>query len=242
MSLGLHEERRVRRRRIRFSVLKWITGLILVVAAGLYAYEFGADLSIAKNDLLIRENARLANVVDQLRQANAEQKTTIQGELLRVEEWQRRYQRDVPPKALKPIYERAQEKLNAGVTPSRLIFLIEGAENTRSCDETPESRKIYVTTPIHQGKNSSASFANNTIAVTAEGASATDAQGRPQQWLDPGKPVTVRFTHIGGKGSEVRGILPLQHSIIAGDKEYRFIITAANRGYAMVSGDKCLFP
>ncbi len=242
MSLGLHEERRNRRRRIRLNILKWLAGLLLVAAAGLYAYEFGAGLSVAENDRLIRENTRLSGIVEKLRQANAEQKTTIEGELLRVEEWERRYERDVPAKVLKPIYELAQEKLNAGVETARLIFLIEGAENIRSCDERPVSKKVYVRTPIYRGSINSASFANNAISVTAEGVSAADADGRPQQWLDAEKPVTVRFTHIGGKVSEASGVLPLHHSIIAGDKEYRFIVTAANRGYAMVSGERCLFP
>ncbi|MDH5750157.1 MAG: hypothetical protein OEY85_12680 [Rhodospirillales bacterium] len=242
MFLGLHEERRNRRRRIRYIFLKWIAGILLVAAAGLYAYEFGAGLSIAENERLVRENARLSGNVERQRQIIDEQKTTIEGELLRVEEWRKRYERDVPPKNLKPIYELAQEKINAGVEPSRLIFLIEGAENTRSCDERPVSKKLYVKTHLYQGANSSVSFANNAITITAEGEAATDAEGRQEQWWDQDKPVSVRFTHIGGKVSEATGRLPLHHSIVAGDKEYRFTVTAANKGYAMVSGDRCLFP
>ena len=74
------------------------------------------------------------------------------------------------------------------------------------------------------------------------GQSATSASGQPEGWYDPAKPVVLKFSHLGGESSEVTGMLPLHHSMLVGDSEYRFTATAGDRGFINVTADRCKFP
>ena len=86
-------------------------------------------------------------------------------------------------------------------------------------------------------------FAKSTITVTAVGPSAVDAEGKAEAWFDPGQPITVSFTHIGGKTSRKTSALPFQHAIVVGEREHRFQVVASERqGFVEVSGDSCQFP
>ena len=54
--------------------------------------------------------------------------------------------------------------------------------------------------------------------------------------------LTLRFIEIGGRATEATGTLPLQHSMVIGDREYRFAIRASNRSFVEVSSDVCAYP
>jgi len=78
--------------------------------------------------------------------------------------------------------------------------------------------------------------------VTGIGEPAKDASGAPQAWFDPGEPVTISFTRVGGKATEVEGLLPLTHGVVMGSTEYRFNVVTGPRGFIVVSADRCKYP
>ena len=52
----------------------------------------------------------------------------------------------------------------------------------------------------------------------------------------------IIFTEIGGKQTFKQGLLPIQNSMVIGNKEYRFTIAAGERSFMSVTGDSCDYP
>jgi hypothetical protein len=157
-------------------------------------------------------------------------------------DWQQRYRQDIPSGEAKTLYELTQRKLQDGVGPERLSFVMEQARNRENCSEEVETRRFYVKTPLYHGANDTVGFGNRAITVTAQGTESVDAAGNAQAQFDPAQPVVVRFAQLGGATSETSGLLPLHHAVVMGDWEYRFSIVAGAPGMMMVTGGRCSYP
>jgi len=242
MTLGLHESRLRQRRRRRLAILKWVFVLGALLFAGYYAYETGSALAQQEVRDLRREIDRLRGSVAELTNAREELAREVEAARDREEQWAERYRRDVPTGETKELFALVQDRLSSGVPADRLAFVIGATSTAASCDGRPETKRFIVPTPIYQGANDSVGFANSTIRITARGESAINRNGNPEAWFDPAKPITVTFASLGGKSSEVSGLLPLHHSVVKGENEYRFTIAAGNRGFVNVTGDRCDYP
>lgn len=243
MTLGLHDTRLRRRRRVRWAIAKWIIGLSAIVGAGVFAYETGSTL--AERRVVMREEKilELTEQNEELHRQATELKASLILKQKRLSDARTRYQSDVPTGQVAALLGRVREKLEAGVDPGRLEFVIKAAQNPRQCDEKPRTKRFLVQTPLYKGANDSVSFAENTITVTATGELAKDSSGRIEAWFDPALPVTLRLTRIGGKAVETTGKLPLHASLVVGDAEYRYsAVAGAQRGFVQVTGDRCRYP
>ncbi|MCP5372757.1 MAG: hypothetical protein H6907_13595 [Hyphomicrobiales bacterium] len=242
MSLGLRESRRARKQRFRRAVVKWLFVVALIGAAGYYAYETGSVLAQRKVTSLEKEVSELQAKVDGL-QAKATELEGALGDSRRTSaEWRSRYQREVPTGQAKELFDLLQGKIAAGVAADRLAFVVKSAENPRDCEEEPVTKRFIAQTPLYQGANDSVGFHNNTITVTAVGESAKDPEGNPFAWVDTALPLKIRFTTIGGKSEEIEGKLPMHHSVIAGEWEYRLTLVAGGQGFVRVSTTRCKYP
>ena len=68
------------------------------------------------------------------------------------------------------------------------------------------------------------------------------AAGR-SAWYDPAQPVTIAFTRIGGEREEIQGVLPLHHSMVLDDAEWRFKPPCpATAAWSTSSADRCIYP
>lgn len=242
MSLGLREDRRRRSRRIRWMLIRWAFGLCLIVAAGYVAYETGARLAATQVSTLKERIEGLTATVDRLQRENAEREAAVDAQRFQAEEWQRRYERDVPRGSYKELFDLTKAKLEAGVDEQRLRFVIDAVENERACDGTPVTKRFVVRTPLYRGSEDSIRFADGTLIVTAKGPSARTEDGRPQAWFDPASEITLYLRHIGGDVAEVTGRLPVQHSMVVQDQEYRVSAVPGAKGFVEVTSDSCRFP
>lgn len=242
MTLGLHESRTRRRRRMRWVIVKWVITLSAITTAGVFAYQSGSMLAQRQVTSLAGEIEDLTAKVDALQRENTDLRANVIVAEQRLDEANARYQKDVPTGRTAMLLERLQDKLEAGVTLERLEFLIDSAANPRECEDLGATKRFLVQTPLYQGANDSVSFANATVTVTALGESATDAEGKVEAWYDPAKPIKVYFTEIGGKVTETAGKLPLHESVVIGEHEYRYTVTAGARGFVQVTGDRCNYP
>ena len=157
-------------------------------------------------------------------------------------QWHRRYQQEVPTETEQAILDLVRQRKDEGVSLGRLAFVVSEAKEQQACVTDPATRRFVVRTPIYNGANDSVSFADNTIVVTAAGASAINDAGAPEAWFDPAQEVVARFTHISGATSESRGTLPLQHAMVVDDVEYRFGLVAGDRSFINVTADACQYP
>lgn len=243
MSLGLRESRTQERRRRRLRFVKWLFVLGCMAAGGTALYKAGATLTLGEVQQLRDETQRLSKTIAVAQKRNLDLMAAAEQSKLDAQEWQRRYRQDVPKGAARQIYALVANQLAAGVTADRLAFVINSADQGQACENKPVTKRFLIKTPVSGANNRSVSFADNAITVIGEGQSATNDANQPEAWFDPAKPITVLFSRLGGKTSQVTGILPLHHSVVLGDKEYRFTITAGDaRGFVNVAGDRCKFP
>jgi len=242
MSLGLRESRRARKQRFRRAVVKWLFITGLVAAAGYYAYETGSELAQRKVSSLEKEVAELKTEVQGLQSKTGELESALGDSRRTSAEWRSRYQREVPTGQAKEMFDLLQSKITEGVSAERLAFVVRSAENPRDCEDEPATKRFIAQTPLYEGANDSVGFHNNTITVTAIGESAKDASGNPHAWVDTALPLKIRFTTIGGKSEEISGKLPMHHSIISGEWEYRLTLIAGGQGFVRVSTNRCRYP
>ncbi|GAB4353357.1 MAG: hypothetical protein Kow00114_02570 [Kiloniellaceae bacterium] len=243
MSLGLHENRQRRRRRFWWGVTKWTVALLLVVAAGAWAYRGGAQL--AEREVVQRDEriAQLTAEVQGLQQQSAALALDLAKAREAIAAWQARYETEVPTGFVREMMVLVQQKLEAGADEERLAFLVSAADKPRECDGQPETKRFIVTTELQTGgANDAVSFGERAITVTAVGAAARDANGNLEAWFDPQKPINVTFTQLGGKTVTAEGTLPLHHSVVSGDDEYRFTVLPGARGFLTVTADRCDYP
>jgi hypothetical protein len=242
MSLGLRENRRRRRRQIRWTMVRWVLAIGAIIAAGAYAYQTGNQLAARNISTLERQLAEQTTKVADLEAQLQVQREQVGVERARAEEWRERYDRDVATGEIKALFEMVRGKIDEGVTPARLRFIIEQTENWRECHATSQTKRLQVETPLSRGTRSQAAFADGAVTVTISGSPARDSAGNPEAWFDVAKPVTVRLTRPGGKAAETTGPLPLHPALVHGDREYLFSIFAGSRGLVQVMMEWCRFP
>lgn len=239
--MSIYDSERRYRRRMWGGVIRLIVFVGIVLATAMTAYEFGAEdiegqRRLHQEQLLEFEQARNAS-----EQEAANLRVAVEKAKLAVAEWERRYEADVPTGVRQKLLELVTERLDAGIDPERLAFLITAAEDKRDC-EAVETKRFLVKTPIYDGANTSVTFANEAVAVTGTGESETTDAGLPQAWYDPNKSVTLVFTRIDGQRTEVSGILPLQQSVVHDGVEHHFIVKPGARGFAQVAAERCAYP
>lgn len=241
MSLGFRDQKEASRRRWRLFRLLFF--MAVLVGLGVAAYRTGTVLAEREVSRLRVEVDRLATGIAALRDEKVQLQQQAEAARLAETQWRERYDAEVPTGKSRELFDLVQEQMNKGADPARIEFLIAAAANERTCDGQPRTKRFYVRTPIYEGANDAVSMADNTVIVFALGESATDVDGNPEGWFDAAKPVLVRFVEPGGGATEVSGLLPLHHSVVRGDREYRFSIVAAERrGFVFVTADSCAFP
>lgn len=243
MSLGLHESRLRQRRQRRLRLFKWLFVLALLFGAGLFAYESGSMLARQEVVQLEQRIEELDATIGRLERDKRELQAALQEAKMREQRWRERYRAEVPQGTRKELLDLVQQRLQAGVRPERLAFVVSKVENERQCSGGPTSKRFIVQTPVSTGANGAVAFADGAITVTAEGRSATDDQGNPEAWYDPAHPVAVRFTQPGGRSSKASGKLPLHHSVVVDGREHRFsVVDAEARGFVKVTWQHCAYP
>lgn len=224
-------------------MLRWLIGLGAIAALGAVSYRSGSELALRDVRRLEQDVARLSREIAGLQGQNALLAGENAAARLREQELRRRYAAEVPAGRARDLLEIVNARLAAGVSAERLKFVLEAAGEASACDGKPATKRFIVRTPISSGANAAVGFAGSAITVTAEGESALNDRGAPEAWFDPAKPVTVRFTALGGKALEASGLLPLHRSVVYNGDEYRFTAaTADQRGFLNVTADRCEFP
>lgn len=241
MSLGLYDYDRRYRRRFWAGFIKFVLFILLLVGVGLFTYQIGVEQFKERDASLRQEVANLQaerdryyNLAQQLRQAqlNAE---------ARVSELETRLARELPQGALADLVKLVARRLSEGLSVDRLSFVIAQAEEQRNCTAA-EVKRFVVSTPLVRNTANTVSFGNGAVTVSGSGRSATNASGAPEAWYDPALPLEVTITTHGGKQTVAEGTLPIHHSVVIDDYEYRVTIVPGNRSFAEVTADRCPYP
>ena len=241
MSIGFRDQKEARRRRWR--LFRMLFSLAALVSLGVVAYQSGTVLAEREVSRLRLEVDKLSKSGEALRDKNAELTKQAETAALAETEWRKRYETEVPTGGNLELLTLIKQQVEKGADPARIKFLVGVAANERACDGAPVTKRFLARTPLYEGANDVATFADKTIIVAAQGESATDTNGNPEAWFDRAKPILLHFIEPGGIGTQATGMLPLSHSVVRGDKEFRFSIIAAERqGFVSVTAERCAFP
>lgn len=240
MSLGLRDDRRRRRRRFQYALLRWLLAAGAIVGAGMFAYNQGtalAERGVAARDERIRA---LSVQIDKLRATTEAQADEVAVQRGRAEEWRQRYEHDVATGETRELFDLVQNKLAQGVDAARLRWVLERTEARRDCDARPQVKRVLVQTPLSGKSRATTSLGG--VDVVIAGISARSATGAPEAWFDAVQPVTVTVTPRGGRSASTSGVLPITYALLDSGQEHRFTITTAARGFAQISLERCRFP
>ncbi|MCB1650988.1 MAG: hypothetical protein KDI46_02955 [Alphaproteobacteria bacterium] len=196
----------------------------------------GQEARILKKQMNEASDLRL-KMQDEITALRAEAQTAN----ARYKQVQDTYKETIPEGPMQELVLLLKKQIDEGRSAERLAFLIRSARPPRNCSE-PQSRRFVVSTPAYKGPESKLILADGALSIKATGKSATNAKGQPEAWFDPAKKVAISFTNTEGETETKTGILPLQHSVVVGNKEYRLNITDGARSFAKVSYDSCDYP
>ncbi|MGE5545812.1 MAG: hypothetical protein ACM33T_02860 [Solirubrobacterales bacterium] len=205
-----------------------------VGASGFYGFEAGQRLGAEEAGTLRGEVESLTAAAASHRDEVAQLKAELDATRGRADEFEKKYLAVAPSDDTKEILAAVRAKLDQGLDAKRLAFVVQSAEKPKRCG-AEESKRFMVKTARFDGASTWVRF-HDLVTVSAEG---TGGNNGAEQWFDPEKPVTVKFTVIGGKEMQASGKLPLQHSMVVKGGEYRFTVAPGARGFVEVTGDRC---
>ncbi len=220
---------------------RFIIGFILLTALCGASYWWGGE-NVRSSEVAYKQQAlNLQKERGLLEQTITTLRSDVQSTQVRYQQLEAKYQQEVPQGEFKKLTDIVKKQLDAGIKPERLAFVIDAARPPKNCTE-PSVKRFVVKTPVYSGPHGTVSFGNGVITVTGEGASSINVAGHQEAWYDPGKPVKITFIEIGGREKVKEGLLPIQHSVVVGNKEYRFTVAAGERSFITVTGDSCDYP
>ncbi|MGE5514617.1 MAG: hypothetical protein ACM31D_02225 [Bacteroidota bacterium] len=201
-------------------------------ATGFYGFQTGQRLAAEDVATAQSEIQRLSVAESAARDSVARLQTELDEQKKRADDLAARYAEVAPSEDMKDLTAALRAKLDSGLEARRLAFVIANAEKPKRCGGEA-TKRFMVKTAKFDGASTWVRFAD-LITVSAEGTGSGTEQA-----FDPDKPVTVHFTAIGGKDSQISGKLPLQHSMVVKGGEYRFTIAPGAKGFVEVTGDRC---
>ena len=232
---GRYQRRKEEQRR---NVL-WF--LIVVGSLCGVAYWWGAE-NVRSSEVAYKQQAvNLKEERKGLEQTITSLRSEVQSTQVRYKQLETKYHQEVPTGEFKQLTDLVKKQLDAGIKAERMLFVIEAARPPRNCSDSV-TKRFVMNTPVYRGPHGNVAFGKGTITVTGEGVSAVNANGNPEAWYDSGKPVSISFVQIGGKEIVKSGLLPIQHSMVVGNREYRFTVARGERSFISVTSDSCDYP
>jgi len=230
MSLGLaHRKELQKRRNQRFwTFFKLIFILSILIGSSYFAFDTGQKIALRSMDYNSEKFDQQAADLENLRI-----------ELGNTEAALNKMQKLLPNDTIQNLLLIINQKVSDGISPQRMSSLIAGMSKDAKCTEAALAKRIVIHTPVSQAKNGSISFYRGLITITAKGSPTVNEDGNPEAWFDPLKPVTASFTLPGGETQEASGLLPLYHTVVVQNKEYRFTIISERRSFADITVQSC---
>lgn len=229
---------RQRSQRRAFSLVFTVFFFTLIFGAGFWIGMVRSDQSayILNSDkqTLERQYQELQNEITQVR---AEAQTAN----VRLEQLKASYNEILSNGPLQDLVTLLKKQLEGGVDPKRIEAVILSARPPKNCSE-PKSRRLLIVTPNYKGPESRISMEAGLIAVWGEGTAAKTEGDGTEAWFDSSKPVKILFHPKGGAVTHKEGVLPLYHSLVIGEREFRFTVAADAKSFVKITYDSCDYP
>ena len=241
MSLSYYNpnDRYRRRAAARLSSFFTVSFLILLIFG--VGFWFGKQNAGQQEKILKQRVKDMTEQSAEMEQALIDMRSEAQTATMRYEQLKTTYDEQLPEGPVRNLVELLRKQLEEGRDPERLAFLIRSARPPRNCSDI-ETRRFVVSTPTNDAPQSKISVADGAITVTGRGEAARNDKGQPEAWFDSARAVNVEFKALGGEVEKKQGTFPLHHSMVVGEREYRFTVTDGARSFAKVTYDSCDYP
>lgn len=226
------------RQRARENLYRNITLLIALTFAATLGYLAGGKKHDQESRQLAQQNENYKELASTSEAKATQAEANYQTLVIKYRQLENQYNRDVPQGDLAVLTALVKEQLDKGLGVERMVQIIRAAQPPRNCSQA-QNKRFILSTPVYTGPESGVTFADGAITITGTGEPSINNKRDKEAWFDPGKPVNITFTIIGGKKEVKTGLLPLHHTIILRDKEYRFTISEGPRSFVVISSDHC---
>ena len=220
---------------LAFGVVLFI--LFLAFAVGFFV---GSSNSTQSGEAAIKQNEELLNQREELQDQVTALSAEIQTLQTRIEQQESEFKEAMPEGPLRELVSLLKKSLDEGKDPQRLAFMLQSGRAPRNCTE-PDTKRFVVSTPAYEGPVSEVSLEEGALVVTGKGRSSSNEEGQPEAWYDPTKMVEVQFKTAEGQKTK-KGTLPIRHSIVVNDREYRLTIARGAQSFAKIVYDSCDYP
>jgi hypothetical protein len=220
---------------------KIILVIILIMTVAGLSYWWGAEHVLSSEAAYKTDATKLRSERAGMEQVITGLRAEVASTNMRYQQLEEKYKLEVPQDEFKRLTDLVKKQMDAGIKAERLALAIESARPPRNCSE-PVVKRFVVRTPVYSGPQGAVLFGNGIVTIAGEGQPSVNTGGQKEAWYDPGKSVKIIFTEIGGKQTLKQGLLPIQNSMVIGNKEYRFTIAAGERSFISVTGDSCDYP
>ena len=242
MTFGRYNPRRRYLERDRKRNNAVIASIMVIVAVGMTSFWLGRQHAIFQINSLKKETEEMRSqssvLQDELTKLRAETQTATS----RFDQLQQQYQKELPESGpVRDVVNLVTKQISDGMSAERLAFVIRSARPPNNCTD-PASKRFMVKTPAYTGPDSSASFGEGAVLISGIGASTRNQKGEPQAWFDASQPVTVTFKSTDGLQEKKTTLLPIQYSMIAKGREYRFTLSEGEKSFVKVTYDSCDYP
>lgn len=226
------------RQRARENLYRNVLILIAMGFAASLGYLAGGKKHDQESRQLIQQHADFKERANLSEEKATQAEANYQTLVIKHRQLENQYNRDVPQGDLALLTALVKEQLDKGLGVERMVQIIRAAQPPRNCSAA-QNKRFILSTPVYTGPESGVTFADGAITISGQGEPSINNKREKEAWFDPGKPVDVTFTIIGGKKEVKTGLLPLHHTIIMRNKEYRFTISEGPRSFVVISGDHC---
>lgn len=219
-----------------------MAGVMVFFAVATLFFWMGQQQSSIQNASLKREVTAARTETKALQDEMTKLRAETQTATSRYEQLQQQIAKDLPAGGpTRDLIDLIRQQLSDGMSAERLAFVLRSARPPRNCTE-PEAKRFIVKTPAYSGANSSVSFGEGAVVISGAGQSARGLTGNAEAWFDVGQPVNVVFKTADGKTEEKIGLLPIEYSLIASGREYRFTLSEGDKSFIKVTFDSCDYP
>ncbi len=242
MTFGRYNPRRRYLERDRRRNNKIIASVVIFVSLAVICFWLGRQHAAFQINSLKNETEESRTQINALQDELTKLRAETQTATSRFDQLQTQYQQDLPEEGpMRDVIELVKKQIKDGMSAERLAFVIRSARPPRNCTD-PASKRFMVKTPAYTGPDSSASFGEGAVVISGIGASTRNQAGEPQAWFDASQPVTVAFKSTEGQIDKKTAVLPIQYSMIAGGREYRFTLSEGEKSFVKVTFDSCDYP
>lgn len=235
-----------RYRRRASSRLAGVLGVFIFMGLSCaFGYWLGGQTTANRAVYLQSQLEEQLKIGEQLQSHVTELSAEAQTANTRYEQLQATVAETIPEGPMQDLITILRKQLDEGMDPQRLEFVIRSARPPRNCTE-PETKRFVISTPANTGPDSQIEIADGAIVIKGTGISAANSKGQKEAWYDSSKAVTIEFivepgTESARTDKKVK-TMPLHHSVVLGNREYRFTVEEGAQSFARVTFDSCDYP